>query len=337
MPVYNRGYLISRAIESVKGQTLASWQLVTVDDASSDETVEIARTYAAADPRIEVLVNERNMGVAATRNRALRHCTGRFVTPLDSDDWYHPKRLEILLQSAELLGAQILSGDLLVVRDGEDRPVTRLSDLCNEPLGDGIAIDMPGLLRRLGFERDGITLGLTKPLIDRQFLMDHGIEYDTRLVVGEDYWLLADCVATGASFVVVPDALYYHRLHAQQTTKTTDGLDDLRSSQRRLRALLERGLAETDPHAAAIARYHPRRMDVLEAYGAFVTAVKQRRPVRAATAARRAPSTFAEAIRRAPLALERRRRARRGDPFAYDQLFGPHLSRRVRPVGAWRG
>ena len=105
--------------------------------------------------------------------------------------------------------------------------------------------------RRLGFERDGITLGLTKPLIDRQFLVDHGIEYDTSLVVGEDYWLLADCVAAGASFVVVPDALYYYRLHAQQTTKTTAGLDDLRSSQRRLRALLERGLEATDPEAAA--------------------------------------------------------------------------------------
>jgi succinoglycan biosynthesis protein ExoO len=336
MPVYNRGDLISRAVESVQGQTLTSWQLVIVDDASSDDTVEIARAYAAADPRIEVLVNERNMGVAATRNRALRHCTGRFVTPLDSDDWYHPKRLEILLQSAELFGAQLLSDDLLVVRDGDDRPVARLSELCNEPLGDGVPIDMAGLLRRLGFERDGITLGLTKPLIDRQFLVDHGIEYDTSLVVGEDYWLLADCVAAGASFVVVPDALYYYRLHAQQTTKTTAGLDDLRSSQRRLRALLERGLEATDPEAAAIARYHLRRMDVLEAYGSFVAALKQRRPVRAATTALRAPSTFTEAIRRAPLVFERRRRARRGDPFAYDELFGPHLSRRVRPIGARR-
>src|SRR5690348_17268526 len=116
MPVHNRGDLIRRAIESVQSQTLSDWQLVIVDDGSSDSTLQIAREQAATDPRIEVFANERNLGVAATRNRALQQCTGRFVTPLDSDDWYHPKRLEILLQSADLLGVQLLSDDLLVVR-----------------------------------------------------------------------------------------------------------------------------------------------------------------------------------------------------------------------------
>ncbi|MEO5840401.1 MAG: glycosyltransferase [Acidimicrobiales bacterium] len=332
MPAFNRAAFIARAIDSVQAQSLSSWELIIVDDNSTDATLDIAQRYAASDARIKVFQNDNNLGIGPTRNRALAEARGRFITPLDSDDWYLPDRLERMLVSADEHKAQLLSDDLLVVRDGDHLPSTTLSALCDEPLAEPLRIDMAGLLRRLGIERDGIALGLTKPLIERQFLIDHGITYDTTLPVGEDYWILADCVAAGARFVMIPEALYNYRMHAQQTTKATDPANDVRSSKRRLQAFLDSPAATNDLVAAATARYHVGRIEVLDAYDSFTQSLKSFRFDKAARDALHEPRVLTELTIRLPLALERRRRARRGDPFAYDQLFGPHLSRRVPVV-----
>jgi succinoglycan biosynthesis protein ExoO len=329
MPAYNRADLIGRAIESVQSQTLRSWELVIVDDGSSDDTLDIAHAYARRDARIKVFCNETNLGIGKTRNHALRRSTGRFITPLDSDDWYQPSRLERLLAAADAHRADLLSDDLLVIRDGDETPMTTLSELCGEPLLDTLVIDMAGLLRRLGFERDGIALGLTKPLIRRQFLLDHGIEYDTTLQVVEDYWMLADCVAAGAQFVMIPEAYYYYRLHAQHTTSATEAPKDIASTKRRLEAFLASPVALAEPEAADCARYHIRRMDVLSSYAAFTGAVKSRRIGVAARELVRRPAVFGELMARLPHALERRRRARQGDPFAFDPLSSGHRSKAV--------
>jgi succinoglycan biosynthesis protein ExoO len=333
MPAYNRADFIGRAIESVQAQTLSCWELIIVDDDSTDATVNVAQSYASSDSRIKVYRNDNNLGIGPTRNHALARARGRFITPLDSDDWYQPERLERLLLSAEEHKAHVLSDDLLVVRDGDDLPSTTLSEICAEPLVEPLRIDMAGLLRRLGIERDGIALGLTKPLIDRQFLIDHRIEYDTSLDLNEDYWMLADCVAAGATFVMIPQALYNYRAHPQQTTKATDGANDVRSTKRRLEAFLHSDVAASDVVATANARYHLGRMDILTAYNSFTASLKSLRLDKAAWSALQKPCLLRELMAGLPLALDRRRRARRGDKFAYDPLFGPHLSRRV-PVTA---
>ena len=328
MPAYNRADLITRAIESVQSQTMSSWELVIVDDGSTDDTLAIARKYASSDPRIKVFQNEHNMGIGKTRNHALSRSTGRFITPLDSDDWYDTARLEHMLAAADEHGADLLADDLLVIRDGDDLPSATLSELCGEPLLETLVIDMAGLLRRLGFERDGIAIGLTKPLIRRQFLLDHGIQYDTTLQVVEDYWMLADCVAAGAvrddprGALLLPPPLRTH-------TSTANADKDVVSTRRRLEAFLATDVAAKDPAAAANARYQVRRMEFLSSYSAFTKSIKAGHVHKAAWQMVRHPTVAGELVARLPLALERRRRARKGDTFAFDPLSGGHRSRRV--------
>ena len=218
---------------------------------------------------------------------------------------------------------------MLVIRDGDELPSATLSELCGEPLLETLVIDMAGLLRRLGFERDGIAVGLTKPLIRRQFLLDNGIQYDTTLQVVEDYWMLADCVAAGARFVMIPEARYYYRLHAAHTTSTANADKDIVSTKRRLEAFLATDVAANDPAAAAHARYHVRRMEILSSYSAFTTSIKAGRVHTAAWQMVRQPKVVGEFVARLPMVLERRRRARNGDTFAFDPLSGGHRSRRV--------
>jgi len=93
-PVYNSARFIGQTIESVQSQSSADWEMVIVDDCSTDNTVEIIEGYAAGDPRIITFENTRNQGPAATRNRALGRAKGRFIAFLDGDDQWLPTKLE---------------------------------------------------------------------------------------------------------------------------------------------------------------------------------------------------------------------------------------------------
>lgn len=96
MTAYNRGHFIAEAIESVLGQTFTDFELIIVDDGSKDRTVEIALSYAARDSRIQVVVNERNLGDYPNRNHAAKLATGEFIKYHDSDDVMYPHCLAIM-------------------------------------------------------------------------------------------------------------------------------------------------------------------------------------------------------------------------------------------------
>lgn len=90
MTTFNRERYISAAIESVLAQTFDDFELVIVDDTSSDRTVSIAREYALRDRRIRVVVNDRNLGDYGNRNHAASLARGRFLKYHDSDDVMYP-------------------------------------------------------------------------------------------------------------------------------------------------------------------------------------------------------------------------------------------------------
>lgn len=94
MPVYNGGAYLPQAIESVLAQSYGDFELLIVDDLSSDNSVEVAEQYLH-DRRVVLLRNEMNLGVAGARNRALASSHGEFVTFLDQDDIWLARKLEL--------------------------------------------------------------------------------------------------------------------------------------------------------------------------------------------------------------------------------------------------
>lgn len=101
MPAYNAEKYIAEAIQSVISQTYTNWQLLVIDDCSTDRTAEIAEEFEKTDQRIRALRNPKNMGVAKTRNRGLDLAEGEWVALLDSDDRWHKEKLEKQLAVAE--------------------------------------------------------------------------------------------------------------------------------------------------------------------------------------------------------------------------------------------
>ena len=93
MPSYNTASYIANSIRSVLGQTYANWELIIVDDCSTDKTDEVVKPFLT-DKRIKYLKNDKNSGAAITRNYALRQAKGQWVAFLDSDDLWHPQKLE---------------------------------------------------------------------------------------------------------------------------------------------------------------------------------------------------------------------------------------------------
>lgn len=108
MPAYNAEKYIEEAISSVVSQTHENWELLILDDCSTDRTVEIAERFAGLDARIRLLRNPQNMGVAKTRNRGLDLAQGEWIALLDSDDVWHRDKLEKQLALAEQAGAELV-------------------------------------------------------------------------------------------------------------------------------------------------------------------------------------------------------------------------------------
>lgn len=92
MPSYNTAKFIEHTINSVLAQTYKNWELIIVDDCSTDNTDEIVGQFLI-DKRIKFLKNERNSGAAISRNRALREAKGKWIAFLDSDDLWKPEKL----------------------------------------------------------------------------------------------------------------------------------------------------------------------------------------------------------------------------------------------------
>ena len=92
LPAYNSEKYIKKAIESVLNQTFTDFELIIINDGSTDNTLNIINSFS--DSRIR-LINQENMGPGASRNRALRIARGRYIMYLDSDDWLCPNALEV--------------------------------------------------------------------------------------------------------------------------------------------------------------------------------------------------------------------------------------------------
>lgn len=108
MPAYNAEKYIDEAISSVISQTYTKWELLIIDDCSTDGTAKIAERFASQDSRIHLLRNLQNMGVARSRNRGINIARGEWIALLDSDDAWREMKLEKQLAVAESTNADIV-------------------------------------------------------------------------------------------------------------------------------------------------------------------------------------------------------------------------------------
>ncbi len=108
IPLYNAQNVLARAVQSVKDQNFSSWELLLIDDASTDKSAYLATRLAEEDSRIRFVSMEKNSGAAEARNRGIREAQGKYLMFLDADDVYSPGLLMKVAFSLEENPAQVV-------------------------------------------------------------------------------------------------------------------------------------------------------------------------------------------------------------------------------------
>lgn len=209
---------IREAIRSVLNQTHTRLELIISDDGSRDNSCDIIREEMTADPRIKLIETTKSRGPAGARNCAIAAASGDWIAIVDSDDIIHPERLARLIQSAVALQSDILADDIIYF--GDDLVESNKTLLQELRLAGPERIHAVELISGCVRGAQNVSLGYLKPLIRRAALGD--IRYNENLQIDEDYDLYLRLLLSGATFTLIPDAMYLYRRHAASASYRFD-------------------------------------------------------------------------------------------------------------------
>ena len=160
-PSWNSEKYIEKTIESVQKQTYMNWEMIVVDDCSTDRTVEIVEKISEEDPRVRIIRQEVNGGAAKARNRSLCEATGRYIAYLDADDIWKPTKLEkqVEFMKANHCGFSCASYEVI---DDEGRALNKEVHML--PSVDYVGFLTNNLLQTVGIMAD-------TSIIDKKYLV----------------------------------------------------------------------------------------------------------------------------------------------------------------------
>jgi glycosyltransferase involved in cell wall biosynthesis len=220
MPTFNRAKYIAEAIRSVQSQTLREWELIVIDDGSTDNTESIVRDLTEKDGRISYFKNERNLGIAKTRNRGVSLAKADYVAMLDSDDkWISSEKLVCQLETIEknmklgIVGtnACFIDEDGAIIEKNTNFSSGNSSNKgkCTNFPSDDAGIRQTELYRNILMQS-----GL---LIKKEAIEKAG-GYDSRFTVCDDHdlWLK---IGKNWQFMILPSVDLSYRIHKSGITK----------------------------------------------------------------------------------------------------------------------
>jgi succinoglycan biosynthesis protein ExoO len=246
IPAYNAAATIANAVGSVFAQTLDDYEIVVVDDASTDETRDLLATID--DPRLHVIELPANRGAAHARNVALQAARGEWIALLDADDTYRPTRLATLLSHASHIGHRAVIFDRLGIMVADRRGRLRLARTTPRRPGRRLGPQLTEVAAAR-FAADGFAV---HPVFHRS-LLDTGVTFPEHLRVAHDYAFLVMLLnQPGARLVQVDEPSYLWLVRAASLTGEADRVDRLRLA---CRHLLEAGL-QPDLEAGVRQRLH---------------------------------------------------------------------------------
>ncbi len=197
MATWNRKDMARQAIESILNQTYTDFELIIVDDASTDGTADVVAEYAAKDRRIIAIYNKKNKGLVYNLNTGLSRARGKYIARMDDDDIAFPERFEkqVAFLNAHpettVLGTRIASVE------------TKQTYTFHKEVN-------PELFHIKFYVAD---LDISHPsiMMRRDFLKKHQIWYTEKYKYAEDRVLYADIIKAGGHIHSLPDVLLYYR------------------------------------------------------------------------------------------------------------------------------
>jgi glycosyltransferase involved in cell wall biosynthesis len=230
MAVYNERAYVEAAIESVLGQTFEDFELIIIDDGSTDGSTEILQRYAANDERIELIVQE-NKGIPRTLNRGLATARGEYFARMDADDISLPTRFQMQVDYLEDHPDCVAVGCDAVAIDPDGHPLHDQSDVL--PSGNAhratLAYDHESLVAGM---LGGKWVAFFQTAMVRRSAIQQVGGYDEQYEVAEDLDLFLRLSEVG-QFVNLPHILYEYRHHEEQISNRSATLRYLTNKVRR--------------------------------------------------------------------------------------------------------
>jgi len=211
LPTWNRAEWLEKSIQSVLDQTFGDFELVVVDDASTDSTAEIIERYSG---KIRTMVFSENRGVSAARNAAIKNSDSEWIAFLDSDDFWHPDKLQKQIAQTKMRPACPLHfTDEIWIRNG-----VRVNPKKKHQIKDGW-IFQPSLALCL--------MAPSTVILRRELFEVHGL-FDENLPVCEDYDLWLRLTAQHPVALLNEKLMTRHGGHADQLSRSDWGIDRYR-------------------------------------------------------------------------------------------------------------
>lgn len=213
MPVYNSEKYVGQAIESVLNQTFTDFELILINDGSTDKSGEICVSYAEKDSRIRV-VSQSNQGLCAARNRGLSIATGEYIGFIDNDDYYYKNLIEDNYKIARQYNADVIRFDRLRIQTFDDNKkciedVTGTKGMIQD--GETVAV-LHGKEIIQNYERikkSGALYGVWNALFKRDFLKRNQLQFNTSIKFGGEDGLLNLQALECAECYVFHKGVYY--------------------------------------------------------------------------------------------------------------------------------
>lgn len=220
VPVYNVENYLGRALDSVISQTYPDWEMILVNDGSSDSSLEICREYENKDRRI-LVINKENGGVSSARNAGLQAASGEWICFMDGDDWLEKECFETALKLAEE-SVDIISWNFWKNKEeSQIRSKAIRPSYCEKDYPADLVKDI--LFAQYSEKKNGCFYGGIKAvwtkMIRAELIRKNRIQFDPSVQIGEDALFCAACFLKAEKAVFTDQYLYHYRENAASATR----------------------------------------------------------------------------------------------------------------------
>lgn len=205
MPAYNAQEFIDEAIESVILQTYNNWELIIINDGSTDNTQQIANRYVAQDARVK-LINQANQGETASRNNGIKAATGEYIAFLDSDDFYFPNYLKKMIAAFEQSDCDLIQCGYVF---------ERVAMTISNPYFEGNLLEAWALKNRF-------TVCINSFMVKQCLLTTHNIHFVPGRTMSGDFAFIVECAVFGKA-KIIPDILTFYRYNQSSVSIDING------------------------------------------------------------------------------------------------------------------
>ena len=213
IPVYNAHEFLPEAIKSISAQTFTDFEVIFVDDGSTDRSLDIIKEFKERDARARI-VTENNAGPAAARNRGLARARGKYVIFLDADDFYEPPLIESLYTISEQAGLDVAVADFDIYNTKHGRFEHNVESDKFELLDGGRVVSK-------STHPDEILQCATgyvwNKMFRRDFLFENELSFNTSLKIFEDVHFVMTALSTATAVAKKPEVLVHHRVYSEQS------------------------------------------------------------------------------------------------------------------------